>query len=232
MDLVELARTFVEDAHPDVLGALLGGSTAEGRATPSSDLDVVLIFPDSSPSYAETLSYKGRLVEVFAHTPESMRFWNEREVAERRPVLAGLCARSVVLGGGEYALSVQRNARQLLAERPSPLTQWELDTLRYGLSAGLDDLLDARDPAEGSMLQGQIFRSTAELLLQLERVWLGHGKWLVRQLRAADDPLADRLGLWAAGPGDRAELVEIVGFVLDRAGGYLQEGFLRGSKSS
>lgn len=125
---------------------------------------------------------------------------------------------------------MQREARDLLAAGPRPLTPDEVDALRYALSADLDDLADASNPSERFAVMAQVFRLSAELLLQLDRIWLGHGKWLMRQLATADDPLANRLLGWAASSGNRNELGAIARDVLDRAGGYLQEGFLRGTK--
>jgi hypothetical protein len=231
MSLIDLADRFITDFHPRVDGALLGGSVVAGNDTPTSDLDIVLLFPSGNPNYAETVSYEGRLVEVFAHTPESIASWNQREAAERRPILASLCAHSLVLRGSTMATKVQTEARALLAAGSAPLTPAENDALRYALSAELDDLRGASSPAERFAIHAQVFGSAAELLLQLEGVWLGKGKWLVRQLTLSQDPLAARLIRWAASAGTEEDLDAIGTAVLGKAGGRLQEGHIRGSKA-
>lgn len=231
MSLRDLAERFVTGLYPQVDGALLGGSVAAGNDTATSDLDIVLLFPSGNPNYAETISYEGRIVGVFAHTPESIVTWNQREVTERRPILAELCAHSLVLRGGTVVAKVQADARELLAAGPTPLTQAENDSLRYALSAELDDLRGATSPAERFAIHAQVFTSTAELVLQLERIWLGKGKWLVRQLTLSDDPQAAQLVRWAASAGMEEDLEAICVAVLGKAGGWLQEGYVRGSKT-
>jgi hypothetical protein len=231
MTLVDLADRFVTDFYSHADGALLGGSIAAGNDTPTSDLDIVLLFPSGHPNYAETTTYEGRIVEVFAHTPESIAYWNQREVAERRPILADLCAHSLVLRGTTLATKVQADARELLAEGSAPLTQAENDSLRYALSAELDDLRGTASPAERFAIRAQVFGSAAELLLHLERIWLGKGKWLVRQLTLSKDPLAAQLVEWAASRGLDSDLDAVCTGVLAKAGGWLQDGHIRGSKA-
>lgn len=229
MSLIDLAHRFMTDLHPHVDDALLGGSVAVGDDTATSDLDIVLLLPSGHVNSVETISYEGRLVEVFSHTPESVSYWNQREVAERRPILAHLCARSLVLRGSALAPRVQADARELLASGPTPLEPDERDSLRYALSAELDDLRGATSAAERFAIQARIFVSAAELLLHLERIWLGRGKWLVRQLDLCSDPLAARLVGWAASGGTDEPLDVICMAVLAKAGGWLQEGYVRKS---
>ncbi|MFI9251295.1 nucleotidyltransferase domain-containing protein [Streptomyces sp. NPDC053069] len=42
---------------------MLGGSAAQGRAAPTSDLDVAVLLPDSDTSRREVIRHEGRLVE-------------------------------------------------------------------------------------------------------------------------------------------------------------------------
>ncbi|NYI67574.1 nucleotidyltransferase domain-containing protein [Spelaeicoccus albus] len=228
--LADSARRYVETRHPGAIGSLLGGSTALGLATPSSDLDIVVLYPDGGPNYVETSSHEGKLVEAFIHTSASISWWNEREAAACRPILANLCARSMVLSGEQCAIPVQRAAKKLLAGGPPPLTSTERDDRRYALSAALDDLAGTSNPAERFAVRFQVFRSACELLLRLNRRWLGNGKWLVRHLESVDDQIACDLLKWAGESGNAHELRTLAHAVLDRVGGYLQEGHVRGPK--
>ncbi|MEV5613447.1 nucleotidyltransferase domain-containing protein [Streptomyces sp. NPDC052225] len=43
--LLDQARRLLTERHPEALGAVLGGSTARGRATATSDLDPAVLLP-------------------------------------------------------------------------------------------------------------------------------------------------------------------------------------------
>ncbi|MFD9887048.1 nucleotidyltransferase domain-containing protein [Streptomyces alboflavus] len=62
------ASRLVAARHPHALGALLGGSAAQGRATASSDLDVAVLLPDGHRSGREVVRHEGRTAELFLNT--------------------------------------------------------------------------------------------------------------------------------------------------------------------
>lgn len=62
------ALRLIASRYPQALGAILGGSAAQGRATPTSDLDVAILLPDSDTGRREVIRHDGRLAELFLHT--------------------------------------------------------------------------------------------------------------------------------------------------------------------
>ncbi|MFI9228375.1 nucleotidyltransferase domain-containing protein [Streptomyces rimosus] len=62
------ALCLVRHHFPHAVGALLGGSAAQGHASASSDLDVAVLLPDSDTSRREVIRHNGRLAELFIHT--------------------------------------------------------------------------------------------------------------------------------------------------------------------
>jgi hypothetical protein len=113
--------------------------------------------------------------------------------------------------------------------RPGEADPVDIDLRRYALSALVDDLDGNPAPDEAYILLATAFREAGELVLLIQHRWLGSGKWLVRNLRATDNyGLLDR----ASGARSPRELANICRKVLDAAGGYLQEGFLRGERPS
>jgi hypothetical protein len=232
MDAIGDARAFVAERHPSCRVALLAGSVASGRALAGSDLDIVLIYEDGHPNYAETLSFRGWLVESFIHSPQSLEWWYRREADELAPVIAHMCATGIVLQDDGSAAAVQEAARLRLASPPAPLSQADRDLRRYSLSADLDDLTSGTSISERFMLEAEVFRQSAELVMRESGAWLGHGKWLVRRLVEVGGIHADALVRWAGSEtATRTELAEIARAVLDASGGYLQQGFLRGERS-
>lgn len=175
---------------------------------------------------------KAGLSKAFVHTPDSIAFWYEKERGARCAVLGDSCARGVLLtdkGGGE---SLQQSARHYMEQGPEPLSNIERDIRRYDLSNSLDDLHGTTDPAETYAISAEVFSQVVELLLSHEGAWFGKGKWMVRRLeQLPQNQLALQLLNWAgSNKHDALELAEIASEVLRQAGGYVMEGFLRGSR--
>lgn len=232
MDPVSAARAFVAERHPDADAAILGGSTAQARSAPTSDLDIVILYRDGAENYAETTRYAGWIVEAFVHTPTSLAVWYARERAARCAVLGDLCAQGVLLtdlGPGE---AWQREAQLYMERGPEPLTGQDRGLRRYELSSSLDDLRGSTVAAESFAVAAEVFRQSVELLLLQHGKWLGKGKWAIRRLdQLTGDECAAELRDWAASSEHSPEqLIGVAAKILEGSGGYLMEGFLRGSR--
>lgn len=142
-------------------------------------------------------------------------------------------AHGIVLVDDGSAHAVQQDARRALAAGPGPLDPEDLDSLRYAVSSGLDDLRDRpHGGAETYAVTSDLFERSSILLLGVHCAWNGHGKWLIRRLLLVDDPLARELVAWAANGADPKSLVPLVERVLSAAGGYLQAPHLRGNRGA
>lgn len=222
-----MARSIVADRFHDALAAVLAGSSANGTATATSDLDIVILLPGPPAPYRETIRVEGVPVELFVHTSDSQSYWYERERSEGRCTLAHMLATGVGLMGPETD-DIQATARRWIAEGPEPWTTEQLAQRRYALTDALDDLVGTDDPDERDAVAGQVLLMVAELALNLRGCWQGRGKWVVRQLRSTDLELAKDLMLAhreAVATGHVTHLVKRSEAVLDEAGGRLTEGF-------
>ncbi len=230
-DPVDLARRCVQDLFPDALAAVLAGSTAAGRATASSDLDVAVLVRDGRETYRETLRVEGRLVELFVHTREGLADLFAADVASRRAVLQSMYAGGLVLVDTDGAAGRARAfAEADLRAGPPELGPGAVETKRYVLTDALDDLADAVDPYERTAVAGVVLTWSAELLFDHHRAWSGGGKWLPRRLLEADRERGGALldgHRRLCGSGDPAPLAEAAGRVLDLVGGPLREGYRR-----
>jgi hypothetical protein len=228
MDGVTTARALVSEQFPNAQVALLAGSAARGKATSTSDLDIVVVLDGPPAPYRETLRYHGWPVELFVHTPDSLGLWWRRDAEHRRNTLAHMCAYGLILIDTGQAEQVRRAAADWLAAGPPALGQAEAEARRYAVTDALDDLADTSDEDERDAVAALVLNWVAELALLTQRQWLGRGKWLVRRLREVDQPLAERLlaaHRRAVGQGDVADLLTVGEAVLARAGGRLTEGF-------
>lgn len=225
-----IAHQVVASRFPWACGAVLAGSAATGRSTPTSDLDLVLLVPEGAldggrSSLAATYEHGGRLVEVFAYTSEAYRTWAGREVDAHRPVILAMLAEGVVLRSAPELHELRTWARGVLDAGPQ-VEPHALDLRRYAVSALLDDLVDSDDAGERALLLAGAFTALSELVLLTDRQWLGSGTWLLRRLRAWDGAVADRLSD-AFASGDRDGFLGLADDLLAPLGGRLQAGMVR-----
>ncbi|MBX9246402.1 nucleotidyltransferase domain-containing protein [Actinotalea ferrariae] len=228
--MTELARSFVAGTFPDAHGVVLAGSIAAGNDTATSDLDLLLIgpgvmFETGRTSLAAMYEHAGRLVEVFAYTPDAFRAWAAREVAHHRPVILTMITEGAVLRSSPELTTLRQWAAHTLASGPA-IDKHSLDLRRYLVSSVLDDLSDATDAGERALLLANAFSSLAELVLLADGCWLGSGKWLVRRLRQWDDARAQSL-IETLVSGDAVSFVRQADELLAPMGGRLQAGMTR-----
>ncbi len=223
MDPIVDARDLVAARFPEARCAFLGPGILSARRTATSDLDIVVLLGGPPAPFRESLIWRDWPAELFVHDLNSIGTWLASEAAKRKPSLARMCADGVILGdAGGTAGAVRDQARAMLAAGPLPLGPAERDRLRYGLSDLLDDLMGSTDQGETAVICWYVLEQTAELALLLAGSWLGRGKWLLRELRAADPALADEL---IAARADPARLTALADDVLARAGGRLWAGY-------
>lgn len=228
MDPVADARALVSERFPAARAAFLGGGVLSERRTATSDLDIVVVLGGPPAPYRESLRWRGWPVELFVQDASMIGAWFAREVARRRPTLMRMCTDGEVLIDVDgTAGTVRGQAHAVLAAGPPGVGQAEFDRRRYGLTDLLDDLAGSTDPGETMLIRWNVFVHTAELALLLAGAWLGSGKWLLRELRAADPELAGRL---VAAHDQSAELAELAELVLARGGGRLWAGYRQQGK--
>jgi hypothetical protein len=230
MDHAAVAERFIAERYPHASIAVVGGSTARGNRTSTSDIDLLLvgdeIFEEAGKtSEASTHAFDGEIFEVFAYTWRGFQEWADRGVAQHRPVIVHMLVEGVPIRDDGTLPAARATWRSILDAGPS-FSAEESAFRRYVITDLLDDLRDVADPLERRVLASLLFEKVAELMLLSAGLWIGAGKWLPRRLREMDRNRADRLSsplldddvvLFAT----RAEEE------LRRAGGRVQAGFVR-----
>ncbi|MGX8910238.1 nucleotidyltransferase domain-containing protein [Streptomyces netropsis] len=116
------ALALITDRFPHALGAILGGSAAQGRATPASDLDVAVLLPDGDTSRREVVRHGGRLAELFLHTLADVPEHFERDRVLRRGTVLFIYDQGLpLLDPYGHLARTREQARALLAVGPPPL---------------------------------------------------------------------------------------------------------------
>ncbi|MDQ0994069.1 nucleotidyltransferase domain-containing protein [Streptomyces sp. V3I7] len=227
------ALRLVTSRFPHALGAVLGGSVAQGRASASSDLDVAVLLPDSETSRREVIRHEGRLAELFLNSLDDIPEFFEWDRARRRGTVLFIYDQGMPLLDPHGHLSRTREqARAVLAAGPPPLAPAEWQRGRYGLTCFMDDLLDTppTDRFEQLALADFTLREAAHLLTAHHGAWEGIGKWLPRRLLEADPVRGKALlegHLAVAAQADPAPLAAAAEQVLDLLGGPLREGYVQ-----
>jgi hypothetical protein len=229
MGYVELCESFIDQEFPAAEIAVIGGSTARGDRTPSSDVDLLIIgddlFADEATSVAATYSFGGEVFEVFAYTHDGFSEWARRGIDQYRPVIVHMLVEGREVRGGEALTALRGGWGETLAEGPI-VGEHEMAMRRYEITDLLDDLRDAVDDLERNVLAWSLFEKVAELMLLAERRWIGTGKYLPRRLRELSPGRVERL----TSPllqGDLAAFAACVDRELSSAGGRVHAGFVR-----
>jgi hypothetical protein len=234
MDAVSAARAFVDRHFDGCEAALLGGSTARGDATPTSDLDIVVISEIHGAPYRESFRENGWPIEAFVHDRGSLKARFDSDVARRRPSLPRMCRDGIVLRDpAAIAAALKAEGSALMALGPGPLGEEEQTEIRYFLTDALDDFLGSPDPAIDFILAANILQDAANLILGVNRRWQGKGKWVEKALREYDPALADSFAAAIAefeATKSKTPVVTFVDLALDAAGGRLWEGFSAGKR--
>ena len=229
MDYVDLARSFVATNFPNATIAVVAGSTARGTRTATSDIDLLLIgenlLSGDRTSLAATYEYRGEAFEVFGYTPESFEQWAQGGIAQYRPVIVEMLVEGVEVRGSTVLAHLRNNWSKAL-EEGSKATAHELELRRYVITDLLDDLRDSTDRLEQHVIASTLFDRTAELLLLVNRRWIGTGKYLPRRLRELSSETADQLSAPLLS-GDLAKFGQEVERWLEHAGGRVHTGFVR-----
>lgn len=232
---LETARRLVAEQLPGARAAWLSGSVVPGQATATSDLDITVLLDEEGPHevggppYRASQMYAGWPVELFVHTPSSLRTFLARDVAWRKPSMARLVATGLPIVDG--CPELRGAAAAVLEQGPPPLTILEVDAMRYALTDLLDDLAGGGTAEAMGAVAVATWRASAELLLGVGGGWWGTGMWLVHELRtydaAAGTSYASCLhgALLASLDGDPGPLTTVGEQVLERAGGRLWAGY-------
>jgi hypothetical protein len=222
-DPVADARALVAERFPGAVAAFLGGGVLSALRTATSDLDIVVLIDGPPAPFRESLYWRGWPAELFVHDSESVAVYFARDAKSRKPSLARMIAEGVTLVDGGGADVISEQARAVLAAGPPAPSPAELELRRYGLTDLLDDLAGSTEEGETAVICWTLWTQTAQLALLLSGRWFGGGKWLLRELRAADPALAADM---VAAIGNPEQVAALADGVLERAGGRRFDGFV------
>jgi len=132
------AQSVRDERYASSNVVLFAGSHARGEGTPSSDLDLVVLYERVPHAHRESFTFRGWPVEAFVHDLETLAyFFTEVDRRAGRAVLA-----QMVLEGRELraptplSRAAKAEARRVLAAGPPPLDGHDLRMARYRITDG------------------------------------------------------------------------------------------------
>jgi predicted nucleotidyltransferase len=227
-----IAAQLVRERYPTAVAAIIGGSFATGRQTPSSDIDLLLLFEHVDCAWRSTIMAEGRTVELFAHDVATFTYFCKEIDAPGGTVPLAMMVvegENIAAPGPQYA-QLLALAQAFAAAGPPVLDVDKLQRRRYAITTALEDLVDSTQPGEALTIACQLHLALADLRLRAAGEWSGGGKHLFRRLQAFDADIAGQLDgalrLVAADlPAGQRAFEQVAAAVLAPVGGPLLDGF-------
>lgn len=234
MDNITAAKAIVNDQFPTCDAAFLVGSTVRAEATPTSDLDIVIISRNATSPYEEGFTAHGWPIDIIFHTEESLYKFLKFDIIRRRPVLAYMINEGIILKDSDgFARTVKECAAEAFAAGPAPLSEHEIIRARCELTKLYDDFVSSPSRAERLILGPNLAYGSMKLMLNFNRQWAGEGKWAYRALRDYSPELADEFLQMLETfyrHDDNALLAAFALRILNAAGGRFSENIVHGKK--
>lgn len=225
----EAARGALQERYEGARVLFLGGSVMRGEATPTSDLDIVVVYERLPHAYRESFVYGGWPVEAFVHDAVTLEEFFGRDRRRGLPALMSMVWEGVeVPGASEFAAGWKRRARELLDAGPPPWDEEELRLRRYRLTDWADDMRYPRAEEELVATGAWLYQDAAEFYFRTRGLWSAHSKTIPRRLREADAAFAEkfRRAFEALFADKRPEpALALIAELLEPFGGFLFEGF-------
>jgi hypothetical protein len=123
----------------------------------------------------------------------------------------------------------------MLIEGPAPLSEAQLNQLRYDITDKIDDLRGRRSREEVTALGAALYQSVSEILLRGRGRWFGSAKWIPRLLHALDTEEAARFDSafdQLFSQGNVLDLINFVNEAMRPFGGLLFDGDHQAAPSS
>ena len=74
-ELITVAKAIHDQRYADAEVIFLAGSLIRGEGTPTSDLDLVIVFSQLPNAYRESFCFDSWPVEAFVRDPETLRYF-------------------------------------------------------------------------------------------------------------------------------------------------------------
>lgn len=228
-DPVETAAKALRLFYPGALGGFAAGSVLRGEGTPTSDIDIAVMFDESFEDvHRDSKTVDGWPIEFFVHNPKAQLHFFERDRKRGMCVMPSIIGHGVMIPSENDRLrEAQERALTVIAAGPEPLSTEEKALRRYVITDLLDDLVGAQALTVRHAILCELYPRVGDFHLRAALAWSGVGKALNRCLHRHDNAWAASFetAFAKAFAGDIDDVVSLVGQTLAPYGGLLREGY-------
>ena len=225
----EAAREILRERYAGARVIFLAGSVMRGEATPTSDLDIVVVFEKLPDAHRESFTSGGWPVEAFVHDTETLRHFFEVERKRGLPSLVRMIIEGVEIPETcEFSAELKREASAVYEAGPQAFDEDELRLRRYRLTDWVDDIRFPRSDEELVASGAWLYQDAADFFFRSRGLWSAHSKTIPRRMREVDAEFAERFlaafdALFTEKRG--APAIALVEELLAPFGGALFDGF-------
>lgn len=229
-DIITITNEIRAEKYREAKVIFLAGSIVRGEGTPSSDLDLVVVFDHLPNAYRESFFFGGYPVEAFVHDPETINYFvTEREFKSGECVMAQMISEGIeVPEPSEFSQRLKQFAASVINSRPPKLSEEDLRQMRYDITNLIDDLRHPRSKIEAVATGTDLYVVLANCYLRTNDLWTANDKSIPRKLKLANPEFCSRFcagfdDLFASGQTER--VISLAEDVLKPIGGFLFEGY-------
>ncbi|HYH83834.1 MAG TPA: nucleotidyltransferase domain-containing protein [Pyrinomonadaceae bacterium] len=226
---IEAARGIFRERYEGARVLFLAGSVMRGDGTPTSDLDIVVVYERLPNAYREAFTFEGWPVEAFVHDAETIERFFEADRPRGLPAMLSMVLEGVEIPeAGEFSAELKRRASEIFEAGPTPLEEDEMHLRRFRLTDWVDDIRHPRSHEELVATGAYLYGDAADFFFRSRNLWSSHSKTIPRRLRAVDAAFAETFlrafdALFVE--KNNAPVIALVEELLAPFGGFLFDGF-------
>lgn len=227
-DYLSVAKHIFTARFPDAACGFVAGSIVTGHGTPSSDIDLIVLYDDNDhETYRESIMAEGWPVEIFVHNLKSQDYFFNEDIENGASSTLTMVTTGILIGlDTKLGFARKEQAEALLAQGPEPLTSEVIDWKRYAITDLLEDLRYPKDCDYRYGILADLFTLLGNFYLRAQGKWSGSGKQLVKILKQDDPVFAARfLSSFNFNNPNFAAIEQLVNDILAPYGGQLFTGY-------
>ena len=142
----QVAASVLNARYSGADSLLLAGSVVRGEETATSDLDLVVLYPQIEQSYRESFLYGGWPVEAFVHDEHTIEYYFvEQDLVSRIGSMMWMVHDGLpIVGSTALNRRIKSRAQRLLDAGPPTWSDDQVGYSRYTITGLLDDLAEPR----------------------------------------------------------------------------------------
>lgn len=229
---VKITKELKAIRFPDAHVVFLAGSIIRGEETPSSDVDLVVLYQHVPSAYRESFYFQGFPVECFVHDPETLNyFFYEIDRVSGYCSLANMVLEGIEIPKiSKFSQAIKQQATLIMELGPLRLSKEDIDKLRYDITNLIDDLRHPRNSHELMATGTALYEALANYCLRANHQWAARGKAIPRALQKYDPALNIKFNECFArliASGQSETVIALSEELLKPNGGFLFEGHKR-----